>query len=376
MIEPVIAKYRKDAVFPNNPYINALPERLSNKAVKEALLYIPEISTRHMELSLSERMSLSSLITQFYFPSDEIAEIYQTVYSALIDSYKGKGATVKNCCDEAGTSFSVTGPSGIGKTTAIKHILSLFPRVIKHPEGTPKQLVAYQITYIHIEMPPSASLKGLCIRILSEIDEAIGESYLAECTAKRYSGESMMPVIQKACKAYGVGIIIIDEVQNIVGVRSEAAENILSFLTQLVNIAHTSICFLGTLAANKLFLRQLCIARRADGVQLSPMAHGREFTLAVRAMWGLLVTSPSTILTQALIDKLFDVSYGFIGRASSILRKTQEYLIVSGKDETITPEAIDFVVDRYFANSGEYVNVMKSGKLAAPEGMSMRDLPE
>ena len=38
MIEPVIAKYRKDAVFPDNLYINALPERLSNKAVKEALL--------------------------------------------------------------------------------------------------------------------------------------------------------------------------------------------------------------------------------------------------------------------------------------------------------------------------------------------------
>lgn len=106
------------------------------------------------------------------------------------------------------------------------------------------------------------------------------------------------------------------------------------------------------------------------------MEYGKDFTLAVRTMWGLLVTSPSTILTQALIDKLFNVSYGFIGRASSMLRKTQEYLIVLGEDETITPEAIDFVSDRYLANSGEYVSVMKSVKLAVPEGMSMRDLPE
>ncbi len=73
-----------------------------------------------------------------------------------------------------GNSFSVVGVSGLGKSTALQRVLSLYPQIIQHTERINGQkLYCQQIPYLVVQTPHDASIKALILDIYLQIDSLL-----------------------------------------------------------------------------------------------------------------------------------------------------------------------------------------------------------
>lgn len=116
----------------------------------------------------------------------------------------------------------LTGFSGNGKSTIVEHILfNVFPQVIAHTLPT---FCDHQVVYLKVDMPHNASRSGLILRILTELDRVLaqtshGDPHYRNVVTKK-NGEHvkvdlMMEVLITALNRHYVGLVVIDEFQNL-----------------------------------------------------------------------------------------------------------------------------------------------------------------
>ena len=97
-----------------------------------------------------------------------------------------------------GNSFSVVGVSGLGKSTALQRVLSLYPQVIEHTEYHGQKFYCHQIPYLVVQTPHDASIKALILDIYLQIDSLIGTTYQKDALSRRLSIDLLMPSISRA----------------------------------------------------------------------------------------------------------------------------------------------------------------------------------
>ena len=86
-----------------------------------------------------------------------------------------------------GNSFSVIGVSGLGKSTALQRVLSLFPQVIEHTSYHGQNFYCHQIPYLVVQTPHDASIKALILDIYLQIDSLVETSYQKDALSRRLS---------------------------------------------------------------------------------------------------------------------------------------------------------------------------------------------
>lgn len=142
------ADYITNPLYENNPFIEALPPMLAGKDLIRALASIPPYSDNDRDRSTGERLQLLSSLYEYYQPLSMTIDLYCEVYTALQHCYgqysvQRETAALQNdyalmqgnasaASIGGGNSFSVIGVSGLGKSTALQRVLSLFPQVIEH----------------------------------------------------------------------------------------------------------------------------------------------------------------------------------------------------------------------------------------------------
>ena len=89
------------------------------------------------------------------------------------------------------STLSVVGLSGIGKSTALKSILRLYPQAIRRQQYRGRELVQVQIPWLKIECPFDGSLTGLCHAFFRAMDRAIEDARYANATVQ-YVGSSRL----------------------------------------------------------------------------------------------------------------------------------------------------------------------------------------
>lgn len=144
------ADYVANPLYDNNPFIEALPPMLSGKDLIRALAVIPPYSDSDRDRSTGERLQLLSSLYEFYQPLSMTIDLYCEIYTAMQHCYgqysvQSEAAAFQNgyslmhgnalaASIGGGNSFSVVGVSGLGKSTALQRVLSLYPQVIEHTE--------------------------------------------------------------------------------------------------------------------------------------------------------------------------------------------------------------------------------------------------
>ena len=149
------ADYIANPLYGNNPFIEALPPMLSGKDLIRALAVIPPYSDSDRDRSTGERLQLLSSLYEFYQPLSMTIDLYCEVYTAMQHCYgqysiQSEAAAMQNSYSMmhgnalaasigGGNSFSVIGVSGLGKSTALQRVLSLYPQVmqLKKPSAEP-----------------------------------------------------------------------------------------------------------------------------------------------------------------------------------------------------------------------------------------------
>lgn len=225
------ADYVPNPLYDSNPFIEALPPMLSGKDLIRALAVIPPYSDSDRDRSTGERLQLLSSLYEFYQPLSMTIDLYCEIYTAMQHCYgqysiQSEAAAFQNgyalmhgnalaASIGGGNSFSVIGVSGLGKSTALQRVLSLFPQVIEHTSYHGQNFYCHQIPYLVVQTPHDASIKALILDIYLQIDSLVGTSYQKDALSRRLSIDVLVSQLNQIVRVNHIGLLVIDELQNI-----------------------------------------------------------------------------------------------------------------------------------------------------------------
>ena len=383
------AQYHLTDIYAGNPYVEALPPMLSGETLASALAVYPEYHETDRDKSAGSRLQLLSNLTTVYQPLPMTFELYSQIYLAMQKSYARYGSVegVKDfiagykylahnepfISTGGGNSFSLIGVSGLGKSTAIQHILALFPRIIQHTEYHGRPFLNVQIPYLVVQTPHDCSVKSMCLDILLQVDEIAGTHYYEHSQKSRISTDVLVAQIAQISRCLHIGVLILDEVQNLTYGKSALGIRFLNFLVQFVNASSLSICLVGTPQVYGLLKREFRAARRATGFVLDRLDNGEEFRLLVSGLWRYQYTKNVTPLTPQILQWLYRKSQGIPDIVVKLLYFSQHHAIMSGR-EILDLQALEHALEANLYILDDYVSHLENKKTRPSHHKSYGDI--
>lgn len=262
-----------------NPFIEALPPYRLVAEMEDALGRFPQIPRTDVDLSDGQRIMKIAGLRSWLEPLSHHEEVIDAIGYNIRASYAARNPTNpsdhrrrvelyrqsmlaggKLAFDEASSStapaMALYGTSGVGKTTVVEFALRrLFPQAIYHPEHR-----MVQIVYLKLSCPPDGGLKQLLIDIVKMIDDLVGEKHAIGLPSR--SPDDLIPIIKSMCRKYNVGMIVIDEIQNLLSRRGLPRKSMLRFFVGLTDDVKVAVVTMGTPLALRLFDGTFSFARR------------------------------------------------------------------------------------------------------------------
>lgn len=265
-----------------------------------------------------------------------------------------------NLTDAKNCTF-VAGLSGRGKTTMIKHLLKLIDQKIEHAEYATSDnevipLNQTQITYLYVEVHERRGQKAVLMNLLEAIDAATGENY--QYRFRNYNVNNLILAVRKAVIIHGVGLIIVDEAQNLA--RASTSETLgnnertsMKFFEELFNRIAVPLCFVGTFSMLKLFSKEMTISRRATANGSLMMAScnvnssfWQRFTNTI-CQTNLLKNQKTD--QETIRFHLHHLTAGIPAIAASLVKATLNYLtFLAPENQDLSTKALNLIFDQQF----------------------------
>ncbi|MFA0115478.1 ATP-binding protein [Vibrio sp. 10N.261.46.E11] len=361
-IEP--ATYQ-DAILPehqDNPLIEALPAKKTWESVMEIFSNYPdyseEIADHPDPLVRDEYLNRIEEIRQ---PLTDYEECFRAVERAIKKGYSAKNPLSPTTAqylhylvDERpdieprtgffrpkGDGLTLIGDSGVGKTSMVEQVLNYFPNVIEHElyKGQPLEL-RKQVVWLKVDCPSNSSVRDLCEEILSTLDLTLDR----EKTKPAGTIGALVRQLEQSMKSSFIGMLVIDEMQNLKFKRTGGENNLLRFLHRLMNKLGVPLFFVANPPFDESLFKELKAARRAESGYHHTMSvldrDSASWNAFVEQLWNYQWTNVYTELTEELNDALHTLSVGNIDMASRTYREAQR-LIIGADDERITPAALE-----------------------------------
>ncbi|QBG37256.1 ATP-binding protein [Litorilituus sediminis] len=176
----------------------------------------------------------------------------------------------------ANGSFLLAGLSGAGKTSLMVRILQLMQQELYHstyidPDGNEIEIEELQIPYLYVQIHNRKGQKAFLKTVIEAIQVATKIPYLTRDVKNGDSVDDLIRLVRKLMLKHNVGILVIDEAQNIAP--NVAADNdnkvlisnektSIKFIEEIFNRIGVPLFFIGTLSTLKLFGKDVTISRR------------------------------------------------------------------------------------------------------------------
>ncbi len=377
------ASYRPAAIAAhrNNPLIEALPEYVEwmPRQVLAKLSERPE-SPSAVASRTQCAAWLNKLPTNFFVPAKRHYALFATIDLLIRKGYDlrnpltvgraeyldnarerlqsaGKTANFAEQAQEQLT-VSLIGAPGTGKTRSLERILSMYPQLIEHSReqnGGP----FLQITSLRVECPREGGVNALCRGILAEVDRLTGNSCKERIhITDRTPLETLKSTLVQILAVHYVGIIVIDEIQNLFS-NSKESEALFNFVVNLSHALRVPFLFVGTPKVYEFLTGNAHTARYFGThglVRWEPLSRGsREWETFVTELWrcSMLRQDPE-VIPKEIEDKLFACSFGIVEILLKLYVLAQNrilYLTARRHDATerrLTAETIEHVFHGYF----------------------------
>jgi hypothetical protein len=386
-----------DAILPEhkgNPLIEALPPKCSWEEVMEVFSnypdYAEDIADHPNPLVRDEYLNRIEELRQ---PLTDYEPCFRAIERAIKKGYSAKNPLTPTTAqllhylvDERpeieprtgffqpkGEGLTLIGESGVGKTSMLEQVLSYFPSVIEHDSYNGSPLVLKkQVVWIKVDCPSNSSVKDLCEEILASLDLSLDR----EKTKPAGTIGALVRQLEQCIKSSFLGMLVIDEMQNLQFKRTGGENNLLRFLHRLVNKLGVPLFFVGNPPFDQTLIKELKSARRAESGYhhtMSVLAKGSDSWEAfIAQLWNYQWTNVYTELTEELNDSLHKLSVGNIDMASRTYREAQR-LLIGSVDERITISTLEAgnAVACGLSRQTNEVNELKSA-ITLPTGKQRR----
>ena len=205
--DPLISSYR------GNPLIEALPPILSKKEAVTLLAHYPSYDQNERTLPNHLRFHLVRNALKFVEPLPIHLDLEQRFSCMIRTGYEARNPVTPefrrdfqkrlNALDSDGlpqkyirstaTGFTIIGISGVGKTTAVEAILSIYPQVIVHSHYRDRDFTLMQIVWLKLDCPFDGSIKGLCLNFFQAVDDLLGTNYSTNYGRGRFTVDQLIP---------------------------------------------------------------------------------------------------------------------------------------------------------------------------------------
>lgn len=364
-----------------------MPKMLMGKELEEAMVSLPPYDPPICNADAATRIMALNDIAEIYVPSQMSYEIYSKIYLAMLHSLKKKQTieAVKqgnqnhrriqglnyNSVLGGSDSFSIIGPSGIGKSTALAKSISLSSgeRII-----TTNSPYAQIIPCVNVQCPHDCSVKGLLLAILSQVDAAIGTNYERLAVKNRASIDNLIGTVSQVA-LNNILLIVIDECQNIC--RNRNGVNLIASMTQLINSSGVAICMVGLPETEYLFSQEMQLARRSVGLSYSALPCDEYFALLCENLFTYQYVTRLCRLTPEMIELLYECTGGIIAILVSLIMEAQQIAILTGKEE-LSRETILMAYKERLKNVQDFVrpDVRKRSQTSAVKDKNPIELPD
>lgn len=383
----VPASYHEEiSIYRGNPLIEALPPILTEEQVIEQLQFFPEYNEQELSLPKELRLHLLQNVLQFFTPlpihidlEQRFSRLIRAGYMARnpinlgfwqdlkqrVDSFR-HNRCVNQRLRSTATGFTILGISGVGKSTAVEQILSLYPQVIYHSRYGGVNSTSTQLVWLKLECPSDASVKGLCLNFFQAVDDSLGTCYYESYGGRgRRTLNELMPDVARVASLVHLGVLVIDEIQVLSKLRSGGHEKMLDFFVQLINMIGLPVVLVGTYKAWSVLGSEFRQIRRGTGqgdLVWEQMKEDDDWQLFVESLWQYQYIQFPCSLTDELNHSLYYESQGITDLAVKLFLLAQVRAITTGK-EKLTKGIIQSVALDYFRTAREILNALKSGSV-------------
>lgn len=218
-----------------NPFLALIEQFLTTESFPERLATSPLDEVSIATLTKQERLDILDRMQEEYFEPTSISEdivkrLYRLIRKGYLNrdptkravrkmtmelaSYSGRDLSTLPWFATYAKGMTVIGVTGLGKSYEIKRGLQLIPQCIEHgPSQAAGWTSMKQVSWLYVAMSHDASLGGLLLQILYELDEAIGTEYSKDKSFTNASNEKMAVRLGIVFRNHGLGVLVIDEIQ-------------------------------------------------------------------------------------------------------------------------------------------------------------------
>lgn len=366
-------------LYTGNPLIDALPVVRSDAQWIAQLSRRPTFDPQERMLDSHLRSYKVALIKRIFIPTAEHRRLARRIdqmirwgceyrrpesperVALLQDTYEraqSVGEAVRAVFTETQPicTSSLIGCSGMGKSTGAETVLGSYPQCLWHPK---EKLV--QVVWLKVDCPKNGSVSDLALAILEAFDEVLGTDYVSSLGAN-VKASSLLAKVSHYAVANHLGVLVLDELQNLTVKKSGGREEMLNWLQSLVNKLKIPIELLGTYKARRVLQLDMRHARRATAsgsFTWDPLLKGPEFEYLLTTLWQYMWLREAGELTQELRDTIYEESQGIRGFIVDMFLVAQLHALWKGV-EKITPELFRAVARTEFAPVQPMLNALRS----------------
>lgn len=335
-----------------NPLIEALPAKISAEEFFKNLCHYPIYNQGDRKMNIDSKILRIRQLYNYYQPFDIHLEMYEEIDFMIKEVYRLRNPLenqkdfnkkvyenymgVKNNQvgvlqkGTMGIGKSLVGAAGIGKTSAVNKIMSMFPTVIRHSEH---DFTCTQIPYLSILAPFDGSLKTLLLNILLEVDSLVNTNYYDRAITIKGTINMLISQVQQIITVYHVGLIIIDEFQFL----NKKAEQVINFLTSIMNMWGVSLFLVGTPPLLSILQKDMRVARRFSLISYKKMdKEEKEWNYLLEDLWQYQYTSQITELTEEISNAFYHYSQGITDIFIKLFIEVQLEAVKKGRKVTVS----------------------------------------
>lgn len=369
----VKAEYHSQIIdeYRGNPLIEALPSILSSGKAADLLTVEPGYHRAKRDLDSLYRFHCIQRLSRYFQPLDTHIDIEQRVSRSIRQSYVDRNPVASFTENDyrgvrsTAAGFTVIGMSGVGKTTAMERVLSLYPQCIVHTRYADAPFYLKQLVWLKLDCPYDGSLKGMCLNFFHEMDRVLDSGYSGLFPAARNTVDAMLVKMSTLAATHGLGLLVIDEIQHLSQAKSGGSEKMLNFFVTLVNTIGVPVVLIGTTKAMPILQSEFRQARRGSGqgdLLWERMQNDLSWEIMIQSMWKYQWTRQECPLTEELKDVLYEESQGIIDLAVKLYAMAQVKAIAD-ETENVTSGIIREVAAEKLRLVKPMLDALRSGNM-------------